>query len=474
MYKLSSVSATNFKGFDQIEVSFDPTLTFLVGGNGSGKSSAGLDAIWACMQGVGLKAPSKDMTPVLAERYQVIGPNGKSAKASITLHDTVNNYDIVVTRKITDSGTELHFDGPDSVTLDQRFLNEIFSIYLISPRKFLELNPKSQSVALGIDLSDIDRQIKATKEDYTIVNRQIREIGVLTPVPNVSSVDVTALVAEKAVRTAHNKLQQDRAAAQDNSVKSIQSAETELTSLNESLRELTLVKDAISGACKGFKSERGTSYIKSVWPMLLGEISTLNERIPLAVSALNTCKEAAFELSDPLPAMDVEVIDRQIASASDINVNAAAYGEYVKSLGKLERLNTELMNNKEKQESLNFKRTEKIRSFNLPFEELTIDEEGQLMLKGRFIQTGQFSTGELIKTIPMLIIASMKSQGMEIKFPYVYLQDFNLLDEDNQKDVIDYLTGQGMQLCIEMVSKEVGNEPNHIYLRSNKIVKEEK
>jgi hypothetical protein len=115
-------------------------------------------------------------------------------------------------------------------------------------------------------------------------------------------------------------------------------------------------------------------------------------------------------------------------------------------------------------------RIKKIRSLNLPFQDLSINENGELMLQGRYLKEQYWSTGELIKTIPILLISSMKSQGRIPKFPYVFVQDFSLLDPENQQEIIDFFLANGIQACLEIVGTEPLDKPNSIFLKDSIVI----
>ena len=475
-YKLSNVSADNFKGFDEISVSFDPNVSFLTGPNGSGKSTLGLDILWSCMQGVGSKAASKDNSPLIAERYQVIGKSGKTAKTSITLHDTVKGYDIKVTRKISKDGLEIHFDTDADITLDQRFLNEIFNLYLVSPKKFIELTPKGQSIALGIDLSTHDTKIKSLKEEYTLCNRQLKDLGTPVEVEAIDSVDVTALVTEKATRTAFNTEQEAKQAIIENNQEKLDDLVQTYKDAAISVEELT----PLFASVEPFRSKEyvsmGAASIRSSFSALCLTLEDLIARYTLIVqeNLPRIEKGTAYiaSLPKPLDLLDIVELDEQIANASSINVLASQYEAYVKAVEKRESLITALEDNKTEQKKMEEARTKKIQSFNLPFADLTINEDGELLLQGRYLKESYWSAGELIKTVPMLIIASMKSQGRAINFPYVYVSDFSLLDIKNQQEIVEFFKANDIQCVLEIVDEKVGTEKNHIYLKDNHIITE--
>lgn len=60
---------------------------------------------------------------------------------------------------------------------------------------------------LGIDVSKIDAEIKSLKNEFTLINRDLKSFGVLVEPEKVDPVDVAVLTAEKdAVRKKLNDL----------------------------------------------------------------------------------------------------------------------------------------------------------------------------------------------------------------------------------------------------------------------------
>ncbi|MNW15961.1 hypothetical protein D3C71_2146360 [compost metagenome] len=62
----------------------------------------------------------------------------------------------------------------------------------------------------------------------------------------------------------------------------------------------------------------------------------------------------------------------------------------------------------------------------------------------------------------------MSARNPELK--YVFLQDFNLLDEDEQLKVEKALTDRGMQLVIELVGKKKIEDRSCILLKDCQVV----
>jgi hypothetical protein len=82
------------------------------------------------------------------------------------------------------------------------------------------------------------------------------------------------------------------------------------------------------------------------------------------------------------------------------------------------------------------------------------------------IQEQYFSTGELLKIVPVLI----GSLNPELK--YVFIQNYNLLDENKQKEVEKFLLSKGFQLVIEMVGENAIKGKNCILLKDCKVLEQ--
>src|SRR5581483_9142721 len=125
--KIKELTLNNFAKYDQIHVSFDDNITYLVGKNGSGKSTIGITAIWFMFQGIAEKA-SGGNNPLIGERFRFIGPKGASSKGEMILVDEKSGAEIKVLRKLTKSGSELSFEAPEGYNLNQQWLTDLFNI----------------------------------------------------------------------------------------------------------------------------------------------------------------------------------------------------------------------------------------------------------------------------------------------------------------------------------------------------------
>lgn len=461
--KVKSIELNNFANYNKVSVSFDDNVTFLIGKNGSGKSTIGITAIWFMFCGIAEKS-SGGTTPLIGERFRFIGPNGRTANGEMVLHDEKTGNDIKVIRKLTKTGTDLSFEAPEGVELDQQWLTDLFNIFLIAPKKFTELSSKEQAKALGIDTKQFDDEIARLKKQYTEINAVYRSYGELPEVENVERVDVTALQASKKeiadklnARYLENKKANEAAkkeweAACDEIDKKCAAFNNAQIALENKIEQATSLYSKLEGL--GY-----TGYEVKNWIDSLG--------IPQEQTNSESLYPAQPEYIPELPdRAELDAIDAQILAAGETNNKALLYEQYLQKKEQKEAKEAELKANKDKQAATEAERLEYIKAFKFPFSNLTIGEDGELLLNGKPIKAEYFSTGELLKIIPVLISTTQP----ELK--YVFLQDFNLMDEDKQKEIEEFLTGKGFQLVVEVVGKSKIADKNCILLRDNVVVED--
>lgn len=426
--KIKNISLNNFANYASVSVSFDENVTYLVGKNGGGKSTLGITGVQFIFEGISEKV-AKGTSPIIGERFRFIGPNGVTGKGEMTLYDEKTGWEVKVLRKLTKTGTELKFQGPDTANLNQQWLTDLFNLFLIAPKRFTELSPKGQALAIGIDTSGIDTEIKELKTEYTNINRDYRNLGEITPVDYAEKVDFADLSKQKDEIIEFNKIQDDRQQDIDNA--------------NEELQRIV---------------DRAE--------YLLQEIERMKAELKLVTGNIVAQEKHIRTLPEPESIKPLDDINLQIQNASDTNDKAVAYQKYIEKKKQKDDTKAKLDANINKQKTKEQDRIDYIKSLKLPFDNLSIDEEGQLLMDGKLIKEPFFSTGELLKTIPVLI----SSQNPKLK--YVFIQDANLLDEDNLKEIESYLTGKGYQLVFEMVGKAKIKDKTTILLKDNQVVED--
>jgi len=461
--KIKEISLNNFANYGKVTINLDPNVNYYVGKNGSGKSTLGLTGVQAIFQGIAEKA-TNGTSPVIAERFRFIGNAGATSKNHIILIDEKNgNAEIKISRKITKTGSELQIEAPDSYgQLDQEWLNSLFNIFLISPKRFLELSAKDQAKALGIDTKQFDDKLAAKKKEFTEINAVYRSFGELAEVEKVDRVDVSALQAQKSeIADKLNAKYLENKKANEATKKAWEAACDVVDSeCNEFNNKQIILANTIEQANKLYSQLEGLGYggyEVSEWIKSLGQPEETKNSEQLYPA------EPTYIIELPDRA-ELDAIDQQIIAAGETNNNALLYEQYLQKKAQKEAKEAELKANKEAQTKIETERLEYIKSFKFPFSNLTVGEDGELLLNGKPIKAEYFSTGELLKIIPVLIATTQP----ELK--YVFLQDFNLMDDEKQKEIEEYLTGKGFQLVVEMVGKTKVADKNCILLRDNVVV----
>lgn len=462
--KIKEITLNNFAKYDQVTVSFDDNVTYLVGKNGSGKSTIGVNAIQFIMQGIAEKASGGNQ-PLIGERFRFIGPKGATAKGTIIFYDEKLGTDIKVTRKLTKSGSELSFEAPEGYELNQSWLNDLFNIFLIAPKRFLELTAKEQAKALGIDTKKFDEEIVLLKSKYTEINAVYRSFGELQEVEKVERVDVTELQEKKdEIRKQLNEKYLENKSANEEKRTSYtterQRITDEVNEFNEQQNELVKKYTTARDAWHILRDAGCPDHGISLW---LDNLKASYQSLKNATELFPPEPEYIPELPDDT---ELKAIDQQIIDAGETNNKAMLYEQYLQKKEQKATKEKELKANKDNQAAKEQERLDYIKSFKFPFSNLSVAEDGDLLLNGKPIKDTYFSTGELLKIIPVLIATTQP----ELK--YVFLQDFNLMDEDKQKEIEEYLTGKGFQLVVEVVGKKKITDKNCILLRDNVVVEE--
>lgn len=460
--KIKNISLKNFANYTDVSVSFDENITYLIGKNGSGKSTIGITAIWYIMQGIAEKS-SNGNNPLIGERFRFIGPKSATAKGEMILFDEKSGKEIKVTRKLTKTGSELSFEGPQEIELNQQWLNDLFNVFLIAPKKFTELSGIDQAKAIGIDTSVFDKELAELKDKAKIIRIELKQFDGLVEVEKAEKVDLSVLQAKKdqirnALNAKYTENQQANKAFRMAWEESKRTIDAEVKAFNDKQIELTAKYNRCNDAYVILKN---AGYDGKEIVMWLNELAGQIQPQKSAIDVYPTEPTYISEIPDDT---ELKSIDQQIIEANSANQKAFLYDQYITRKTQKDAKEKELSDNLVNQKQKDKDRLNYIQSLKLPFSNLTVDEDGNLLLDGKPIKNPYFSTGELLKIIPILIATC----NPELK--YVFLQDFNLLDDDKQNEVEQYLTGNGFQLVVEMVGKEKMVDKNCILLKDSVIV----
>jgi hypothetical protein len=367
--------------------------------------------------------------------------------------------------KLGKAGTELTFSAPIGMELNQQWLNSLFNIFLIAPKRFIDLTSKEQAVALGIVTKQWDDKISVLKEEYSVLNKEIKKLELLEVVEPVEKAPLESLQARKMEikeQLAEQYLQNQNAnkATRKAWDEAKQVIDEETRVFNTKQANLVIKFNECQNAFMILKNHGHTS--ADVQEFLAG---LTNEIKPQKRAADSYPEEPQWipELPDQTA---LDAIDEKIVAASEINAKAQLYEDYLKKLEEKASKELARLENTRKQEELYSARLEYIKAFNFPLDSLSVDDEGGLLLKEKPLKPQYFSTGELLRIVPTLIC----SQNPELK--YIFIQEANLLDLETLEKIEEDLTSKGFQLVFEMVGKEKIIDKNCILLRNSKEVQE--
>ena len=404
MAKIKSIEGFNFGGFEHFSLVLDSEITYLIGKNGSGKTTHGRTAIEALFGGIAEKA-SRNGGQIIGERFRFITDPEKKAEVIGIIEE--DGHEFTLRRIITEKTTTLKIEAPPEYSnIDKDWVAAVFNEFLIAPQKFIELSPLEQTEALGIDTSAFDDKIKDLKNEFSAINRQIKGFGTITPKPKTEYVDIT-------------KLNSDR-----NELENIQKKRVDL---HNSILEF---KETISQY-----EERITQ--------LMDNITNLSEKIETQEADLNALPDNSEKLTE---------IQNKFETASEQNLKYNEYQKYLEKLKEQKKHEKMLSDNKEAQKKQEAEKVEYMQALDLPLKTLSVDDQGRLLCEGKLLCEPYFSSGELLKIVPLIAEKLNKSES---KLKYIFIQKWNLIDEDAQTEIEEYWNKKGYQLCIE----HVGSKP---------------
>jgi hypothetical protein len=407
--KIKALRLKNWVEFEDFEIVFNDDITHLVGINGSGKTTIGLNAIWAGFKGIAEK--SKDA--LIGDRYRFIASGKKSLDIIITLHDEINDLDITLKRHITKDLNQISISSDHDQSLSKDYVENLLNVTFLSASHFTNLSGKEQALALGINTSEFDKFISELKSDAQLLRKQIKIYGELPEIEKIEKVSVSDLIIERDAIIGKNKIQAD-----------LQS-------------RLTLKRDAL----------------------LIAERAVI-----AAQQKVNDLQEEISEIEIPTgEIIDTIELDKKIGNAEETNEKALAYIANVQKVQEKKKITDKLEANISSQESKKAERLKYIKSSSLGLKGLTVDETGSLLMNEKPIKSPYFSKGEL-----EMIVANIAS-GLNPDLKVRFVDDFEMLDEENQRKIIKGLSKRGFQIITATVGDKKVRD-NSVLLRQCKIV----
>ncbi len=451
MATIKKLVLDNFAGVSKVDVNYSDKINYLVGVNGSGKSTVGITGLHFIMQGIANRKTEDVNYPVKGDRFRFIGDKGKSATGILVVDDKKHG-EVTIIRKITKSGQELQIIPTDeNVHLDQKWLTDLFNYFMIAPKQFAELSPKEQALSLGIDTADFDSEIAEKKKIVSNKNAIHKESkGKFEKMKEVITEDfLISHSKEQSLTELSEKVTfaRDFQAAYQQNLNSLKAKSDRSEELQGDIDSIKLQILELGKKLEEKEKARET---------VINEIGEVNNEIAMADEE----KENNPEL------YDLEALNLKIAQIEEFNKNVQKVEEFRKILQQEMTDSEQVEKAKAEQKASEEKKKTYLLQQKLPFKNMSINDKGELEVDGKYLKPPYFSTGELIKLIPILL----SKQKAELK--YVFVQDFDLLDKEKGQQLIDYLLKQGFQLVIEHVGKEALSKENTIIMKDCQVVED--
>jgi hypothetical protein len=453
---LSGAKLRNVFGFGEVECKFKDGANYIYGKNGSGKSKLTLDGLWSCIKGI-----AEQGEKFLASRFQCIGKNSASGDFEYEFTDRADGSTFVIKNHITNAANKITFQKTKGDPIPDSFLDDFLNVSLLSARNFCRMKPTEQALALGINTAAFDANIAKYKEERKIETRMLKELGVPEPVEEVEPVDIEVLKAKKKEvsaklntlylqnREANKILRQNYEALveEERGREAMHDIE-----MQKRVNDFTAAQQALSTLCSiGYTG---------------GEV---------ALFICNLPKEAAFASKEiPVPeykeeildSTEIATVDLEIEEAHATNAKAASYLSYQAKLAAIKKREDVINGLNERIEEEEKERINYITSKKFPFAGMTTDDYGGLLFKDRPINEQSFSKGEL-----EIIVAKLAASQNPL-FMTRFIDEFGVLDPDNQKKLVNDLIAEGFQVIISIPGERVEHD-NAIVLRDCKIVSNE-
>lgn len=439
--KIKKLFLKDFERFVDFAVEFGSSVTRLIGLNGAGKTTVGCTAIWAGLRGIAEKSTGGQL---VGSRFHFIRNGKSSADIQIELQDDSTGELIVCKNHITSSSNKISFTSSSGRQLTNEWMNKLFSVVFMSAKNFCLLSGKEQALQLGIDTSVVDKQIKELKENYTILNREYKAFGEIEPVEPATTVDVQELWEKKKRLQDENQLLRLEIVAKNKKLRDEYFAarkkeEEDNKYFNESQVAAQCVLDEVYEALqtlktRGYSGQEVEMFIKTL-------------RTPQPFKTEITVKEPEYE-DELVDEQNILDIDEEIAEAYETNNRAELYDKYVNQCSLKEAKRLELDANRYEQERKQEERLKIINAHEFSFGGLSVDDAGGLLLNDRPLRDPYYSKGEL-----EVIVAELAS-SINPEWKTRFVDDFDLLDEDNQSKLIYDLTSKGYQVIVAEVGEK--------------------
>lgn len=417
MKKLQKVSFKNFKGLDKIQIEINAPTYYIVGPNGSGKTTI-LQAIWYALQGkCGFGTAKKK------DRYQFIKPGASAAATEVEIYDTEKEETIHIKRSFTKTTEHIEIVTADGNPLDKAYLDGLLDHFCFDIQHFArKLSPVEQSKVFGIDTSSVDEKLKDAKRLLSDRNKK-------------------------------------KLALQD-----VQRAKEK--ALFEKGREIFLDFEDVHQEIKRVNTQDLQDWITQTYSFNQRQegraeaIRKTKEKIANLEAELEKEKSLLETLPPPEALKDDKEIQEKLAHAESVNKLADHQEANQKHTRQLEEAIGAWETARNEYKALEAERVkiiqagkDTIAAGKLNTHNIDFDESGGLMIDGRYLNEDNFNTAELIKK-SIVIVNRFKKPN----FPLYLIKNASLLDKDESGEVKLFNDLQKVNENAQFICEIVGTE----------------
>ena len=426
--KLTEISVKNFVLFDEAKIIIGDKVTRLIGANGTGKTTI-INGFWSAIKGISERPKEGQL---YGERYRFLKNPEKSSTALIRLYDEILKTEIIIQNTITNNNNSIVITSSDGRKLDQSFCDNLLNTLFLSSDMFNSLDSQQQAKAIGIDLKEIDKKILEVKRNIT---EQKKTTIRFEDMANKIAIEKHEQKCEKETLSKISTLDEEN--------KKVEQAEKELAKKEN---EVILLKEKLRTNNGSIQSKKDRiNKLKEEISECEMDILTLSEINLVVENQLNQYLEEVSIANIP-EKQKMDVLYTELSAIRDNNKNALKYLEYQKRLEDVQLERKKLAELNDRKDNLLQERNEQMKEFS----EIGIDvnEDGILTYQGKPIKKNYFSTGEYERIVTDLFILS--NPQLKVRF----LQNYSMLDEKNQTEIVNDLLKKGFQVITEEVSEQ--------------------
>ncbi len=412
--RAATLRLKHFAGVDELEITFGEKRTRIIGPNKSGKSVL-LNALWALFKGIAEKSSAGQF---IGSKPYFITDGAKSADIELTLVD--GDAKITCKRHITKSAHKISFEAPDGYPVSGDWLLNLLNTQLINATQFCALPGKEQTRSIGVDVSPYDEKTKELKEAASLVRKQLANVGEPIEVHEVDFVSIALLAEDQRLALEYNSELNERIRNRDDLYTTIGSRQDEIDQLAKVIEEKREILESV-------KQEHAD--------ILADQFKNGDDKFK-----------------------NVDDIAKKIATAEETNIQAQAYQDYKIDCESKEAFSLELKANKNAQANVDDERVAYLQGFNFGFKEISIDDDGELLIAGRPVKPQYFSRSEL-----EMLVATLHA-GLDPELKIIWIDNFEAFDPPTQDKLLTRLFEKGFQVITAEVGVEKVEGDNVVFL----------